>query len=167
MSRAPLSTMATLIFSFLFWHILLNQLPVLAVDVISNVTVILSHWIQETLLRSPCLWDRRVNSLRNGWSLGMDACAAQSSMWLVVVHCSRYQCSSHWQLLWFVHSFFPLNLVHVYIFRDNGVKAIENLMTKRGRFDYVLLETTGLADPGMDYILTQSYFMFVSYFSFL
>lgn len=25
----------------------------------------------------------------------MDACAAQSSMWLVVVHCSRYQCSSH------------------------------------------------------------------------
>lgn len=42
----------------------------------------------------------------------------------------------------------------MYIFRDNGVKAIENLMTKRGRFDYVLLETTGLADPGMDYILT-------------
>uniref|UniRef100_K1QYN7 COBW domain-containing protein 1 n=1 Tax=Magallana gigas TaxID=29159 RepID=K1QYN7_MAGGI len=32
--------------------------------------------------------------------------------------------------------------------KDNGVKAIENLMTKRGRFDYVLLETTGLADPG-------------------
>ncbi|PSN41726.1 COBW domain-containing protein 1 [Blattella germanica] len=32
---------------------------------------------------------------------------------------------------------------------DNGVKAIENLMTKRGKFDYILLETTGLADPGM------------------
>ena len=32
--------------------------------------------------------------------------------------------------------------------RDNGVKAIENLMTKKGRFDYILLETTGLADPG-------------------
>lgn len=32
--------------------------------------------------------------------------------------------------------------------KDNGVKAIENLMTKRGKFDYVLLETTGLADPG-------------------
>ncbi|KAJ8306518.1 hypothetical protein KUTeg_017063, partial [Tegillarca granosa] len=31
---------------------------------------------------------------------------------------------------------------------DSGVKAIENLMTKRGKFDYVLLETTGLADPG-------------------
>ena len=32
--------------------------------------------------------------------------------------------------------------------RDNGVKAIENLMKKKGKFDYVLLETTGLADPG-------------------
>lgn len=32
--------------------------------------------------------------------------------------------------------------------KDNGVKAIENLMLKRGKFDYVLLETTGLADPG-------------------
>ncbi|XP_070562541.1 zinc-regulated GTPase metalloprotein activator 1-like isoform X2 [Ptychodera flava] len=32
--------------------------------------------------------------------------------------------------------------------KDNGVKAIENLMEKKGRFDYILLETTGLADPG-------------------
>jgi len=32
--------------------------------------------------------------------------------------------------------------------RDNGVKAIENLMKKKGKFDYILLETTGLADPG-------------------
>lgn len=32
--------------------------------------------------------------------------------------------------------------------RDIGVKAIENLMKKKGKFDYVLLETTGLADPG-------------------
>ncbi|KFW00892.1 COBW domain-containing protein 2, partial [Fulmarus glacialis] len=32
--------------------------------------------------------------------------------------------------------------------KDNGVKAIENLMQRRGKFDYVLLETTGLADPG-------------------
>ena len=31
--------------------------------------------------------------------------------------------------------------------KDNGVKAIENLMKKRGAFDYILLETTGLADP--------------------
>ncbi|XP_028404451.1 COBW domain-containing protein 1-like [Dendronephthya gigantea] len=32
--------------------------------------------------------------------------------------------------------------------KDIGVKAIENLMKKKGKFDYVLLETTGLADPG-------------------
>lgn len=34
-------------------------------------------------------------------------------------------------------------------FRDNGLKAIENLMQKKGKFDYILLETTGLADPGI------------------
>jgi len=33
--------------------------------------------------------------------------------------------------------------------KDNGIKAIENLMKKRGKFDYILLETTGLANPGM------------------
>ncbi|KAJ1660831.1 hypothetical protein IWQ61_000290 [Dispira simplex] len=32
--------------------------------------------------------------------------------------------------------------------KDAGVKAIEQLMRKKGRFDYILLETTGLADPG-------------------
>ena len=32
--------------------------------------------------------------------------------------------------------------------RDVGVKAIENLMQKKGKFDYILMETTGLADPG-------------------
>ncbi|XP_061585330.1 zinc-regulated GTPase metalloprotein activator 1 [Cololabis saira] len=32
--------------------------------------------------------------------------------------------------------------------KDNGFKAIENLMEKKGKFDYILLETTGLADPG-------------------
>ena len=32
--------------------------------------------------------------------------------------------------------------------RESGVKAIENLIKQKGRFDYVLLETTGLADPG-------------------
>ncbi|XP_034548631.1 COBW domain containing [Notolabrus celidotus] len=32
--------------------------------------------------------------------------------------------------------------------KDNGLKAIENLMAKKGKFDYILLETTGLADPG-------------------
>uniref|UniRef100_A0A3P9HMT1 COBW domain containing n=1 Tax=Oryzias latipes TaxID=8090 RepID=A0A3P9HMT1_ORYLA len=33
--------------------------------------------------------------------------------------------------------------------KDNGLKAIENLMEKKGKFDYILLETTGLADPGI------------------
>ena len=32
--------------------------------------------------------------------------------------------------------------------RDTGVNAIETLMQKKGAFDYILLETTGLADPG-------------------
>ncbi|KAK5671598.1 hypothetical protein QVD99_001442 [Batrachochytrium dendrobatidis] len=32
--------------------------------------------------------------------------------------------------------------------KDAGVKAIENLVKRKGQFDYVLLETTGLADPG-------------------
>jgi len=36
----------------------------------------------------------------------------------------------------------------VVIDRDNGVAAIENLMERRGKFDYILLETTGLANPG-------------------
>ena len=28
------------------------------------------------------------------------------------------------------------------------MRAIESLMEKKGKFDYILLETTGLADPG-------------------
>jgi G3E family GTPase len=32
--------------------------------------------------------------------------------------------------------------------RDQGVNAIESLMERSGTFDYILLETTGLADPG-------------------
>ncbi|KAJ3022786.1 COBW domain-containing protein 1 [Thoreauomyces humboldtii] len=32
--------------------------------------------------------------------------------------------------------------------KDAGVKAVENLMKKKGKFDYIVLETTGLADPG-------------------
>lgn len=45
-------------------------------------------------------------------------------------------------------------------FRDNGVKAIENLMTKRGKFDYILLETTGLADPGMLCCLLLAFYIY-------
>ncbi|KAJ5907691.1 hypothetical protein N7495_000373 [Penicillium taxi] len=32
--------------------------------------------------------------------------------------------------------------------KDSGVMALESLMERRGNFDYILLETTGLADPG-------------------
>lgn len=32
--------------------------------------------------------------------------------------------------------------------RDTGLASIEALITKRGGFDYILLETSGLADPG-------------------
>lgn len=32
--------------------------------------------------------------------------------------------------------------------KDSGVNAIESLMDRLGTFDYILLETTGLADPG-------------------
>ena len=32
--------------------------------------------------------------------------------------------------------------------KDSGVAAIESLISRRGSFDYILLETTGLADPG-------------------
>ena len=32
--------------------------------------------------------------------------------------------------------------------KDSGVNAIESLMDRKGAFDYILLETTGLADPG-------------------
>jgi G3E family GTPase len=32
--------------------------------------------------------------------------------------------------------------------KDSGVAAIEKLMQRKGAFDHILLETTGLADPG-------------------
>ena len=32
--------------------------------------------------------------------------------------------------------------------KDQGVNAVESLMDRSGTFDYILLETTGLADPG-------------------
>ncbi|KAI9882121.1 MAG: hypothetical protein M1823_006134 [Watsoniomyces obsoletus] len=35
-----------------------------------------------------------------------------------------------------------------FLYQDSGVAAIESLMLKRGSFDYILLETTGLANPG-------------------
>ena len=32
--------------------------------------------------------------------------------------------------------------------KDSGVNAIESLMDRRGNFDYIILETSGLAEPG-------------------
>lgn len=33
--------------------------------------------------------------------------------------------------------------------KDSGIAAIEKLMQRKGAFDHILLETTGLADPGV------------------
>jgi hypothetical protein len=33
--------------------------------------------------------------------------------------------------------------------KDTGIAAVEKLMQRKGSFDYILLETTGLADPGL------------------
>nr|XP_005900077.1 PREDICTED: COBW domain-containing protein 2 isoform X3 [Bos mutus] len=41
--------------------------------------------------------------------------------------------------------------------KDNGLRAIENLMKKKGKFDYILLETTGLADPGIITVVDSKY----------
>uniref|UniRef100_A0A2I3LH60 CobW C-terminal domain-containing protein n=1 Tax=Papio anubis TaxID=9555 RepID=A0A2I3LH60_PAPAN len=41
--------------------------------------------------------------------------------------------------------------------KDSGLRAIENLMQKKGKFDYILLETTGLADPGIITIVDSKY----------
>lgn len=41
----------------------------------------------------------------------------------------------------------PFSLAAPSSVKDNGVKAIETLMERKGKFDYILLETTGLADP--------------------
>ena len=46
---------------------------------------------------------------------------------------------------------YPLRSRNIYAkssIRDSGVNAIESLMERRGAFDYILLETSGLADPG-------------------
>lgn len=43
---------------------------------------------------------------------------------------------------------FQLDEFRLTLRRDQGVNAIESLMERKGAFDYILLETTGLADPG-------------------
>lgn len=47
-----------------------------------------------------------------------------------------------------VHIGFKILATLLTMLRDTGVNAIESLMSKKGAFDYILLETTGLADPG-------------------
>lgn len=37
--------------------------------------------------------------------------------------------------------------------KDTGIAAIEKLMQRKGAFDHILLETTGLADPGESHLL--------------
>lgn len=64
---------------------------------------------------------------RSGSRSGTAAYAAQSSTKPTVVQCQDIFSS---------------------VCRDSGVNAIESLMEKKGAFDYILLETTGLADPG-------------------
>lgn len=41
-----------------------------------------------------------------------------------------------------------LGKLTILLSRDSGVAAIESLMERSGTFDYILLETSGLAEPG-------------------
>ncbi|KAL8645654.1 MAG: hypothetical protein Q9226_007204 [Calogaya cf. arnoldii] len=43
---------------------------------------------------------------------------------------------------------YPKLFAHSTNATDTGVAAIESLITRRGTFDYIMLETSGLADPG-------------------
>lgn len=50
--------------------------------------------------------------------------------------------------------------------KDTGIAAIEKLMRRKGAFDHILLETTGLADPGQKHTHdsnTHAYALFRSY----
>lgn len=63
-------------------------------------------------------------------------------------HSQKWLLGKDWQSLCRFQPIFVF-LCHIsLLYRDNGLKAIENLMHKKGKFDYILLETTGLADPG-------------------
>jgi G3E family GTPase len=42
------------------------------------------------------------------------------------------------------------------LYRDTGIIEIENLMQKKGKFDYILLETTGLAGTPFDHYANQT-----------
>ncbi|KAL9608848.1 MAG: hypothetical protein Q9167_006334 [Letrouitia subvulpina] len=55
---------------------------------------------------------------------------------------NTYRASNPWLLS------FNISMLTPFPRRDTGVAAIESLVTRRGGFDYIMLETSGLADPG-------------------
>ncbi|KAL8957849.1 MAG: hypothetical protein Q9183_005955, partial [Haloplaca sp. 2 TL-2023] len=78
-------------------------------------------------LKSPSPYPKKASKSKNGSSSPMAASAAPSSR-------------SH---------MLSARSLETYPFcRDQGFAAIEGLVTRRGAFDYIMLETTGLADPG-------------------
>jgi hypothetical protein len=68
---------------------------------------------------------------------------------LSVIYVSRASRSSFF-LLFIHHACFaaPLHLFDFDPRRSVGVEAIESLMKRRGQFDYIMIETNGLANPG-------------------
>jgi hypothetical protein len=83
--------------------------------------------VQAAISRRQCPLMKMVLYMKNGWNYVMVAFVAQSSKRSNV----RMELSATKSI----------KVTFIRLFRDNGVKAIENLMEKRGKFDYVLLET--------------------------
>lgn len=77
-------------------------------------------------MRKPLPFPKTAKQLKNGSNLPTAAYAVQSST-------APYSYAVSQKLM---------------LFRDSGVNAIESLMERRGTFDYIILETSGLADPG-------------------
>lgn len=67
---------------------------------------------------------------------------AGAGQWL---HMLLYQVSNH---VIDIITLRRLEDSQIHLSRDSGVAAIESLMERSGTFDYILLETSGLAEPG-------------------
>ena len=89
---------------------------------------------------------------------------------IVMVRSTALICAKHRLHVWpFVHRYsapnclrtipnYPFSILYIVaillnlstnpLSRDTGLASIESLVTTRGGFDYILLETSGLADPG-------------------
>lgn len=81
-----------------------------------------------------------------GLNLQMAASAALSSKTSTI---QVFQCQSLPSLnITHLSKSFDTTLFSDHRYRDSGIAAIESLMERRGAFDYILCETTGLADPG-------------------